>query len=317
MHRESRHTLLCAPLLATCLLTACSDPPEASRAEPVPPLSAYVQAFYGSGLSEEEQREKLDEESRRAEERIAGCMREQGFEYTPDITTTSASSTGVWDFSSRQFVSQYGYAVVRKPGQEDAGQRSEDPDAEYLESLSESERDAYQAALYGSPLSGEELAAAAEGDVDHGPAASGCSGEAYGEVTGENPMTSGTHAELSEAISDFYAEQPSWPELAEANSAWSDCMADAGHPGFTAQQDAQTSILAEEGALSAAPDVDQEALDDLGEEEVELALADLGCREETRYEEKFDRVAFEKEQQFVDDHRTELQAMKADAEQGR
>ena len=49
--------------------------------------------------------------------------------------------------------------------------------------------------------------------------------------------------------------------------------------------------------------------------EVELALADLDCREETDYTDRSTDIARDAEQQFVDDHRSELEAMKAAAEQ--
>ncbi len=53
----------------------------------------------------------------------------------------------------------------------------------------------------------------------------------------------------------------------------------------------------------------------LGEEEVELALADLGCREETDYRQKAQDIQFELEEQFIADHESELEALRAAAEQ--
>lgn len=52
------------------------------------------------------------------------------------------------------------------------------------------------------------------------------------------------------------------------------------------------------------------------DEEIELALADLDCREKTDYTAVHKKVQDALEQRFIDDHRAELDALKADAEQG-
>ncbi len=99
----------------------------------------------------------------------------------------------------------------------------------------------------------------------------------------------------------------------------------AGHPGFTAQFDAQNSIYEAQSALYEATPVDDEgtgsgepdqaAMDDLGEQEITLALADLDCREETDYRQRAEDIQFAVEEQFVADHRSELEALRAAAEQ--
>lgn len=160
-----------------------------------------------------------------------------------------------------------------------------------------------------------------EGDFEWDWTKAGCQGKAQHEVMGDDPLQSDEHKPLMDAINEFYEGQATWPEMTELNAAWSECMAEAGHPGFTAQPDAAQSIYDKQNELweSTGPEgeIDEAAMDALGEEEVELALADLECREKTDYQEKSEQVTIDKEQQFVDDHKAELEAMKADAEQGR
>ena len=160
-----------------------------------------------------------------------------------------------------------------------------------------------------------------EGEQEWDWATAGCTGKAKHEMTRDDPLQSDEHKGLLEAVNAFYEEQTTWPELAELNSAWSTCMADQGHPGFAAQTDAAQSLYDEYAELQesagAAGEVDEAALDALGKKEVELALADFDCREKIDYQPKHEKITFEKEQQFVDDHKAELDAMKADAEQGR
>ncbi|GAB7191453.1 hypothetical protein NUM3379_21600 [Kineococcus sp. NUM-3379] len=327
MRRGTRHILLSAPLLAACVLTACSGTPDtAASAEPTrtPALETYFQAVYGGGLSEEEREKRADEQIERSNELIAQCMKEQGFEYTSDAPVgESAASEEEWDPESREFVAQYGYGAVNQPGGDGAGAAAEDadPNAAYVASLSESERAAYEEALAGRQPTEDEMAALESGEQTWDWTQGGCSGKAYHEITGDDPLQSDEHKGLNDAITKFFEEQSTWPELAELNSAWSTCMTEAGHPGFTTQTDAQASIYDKQSTLreSAGPDgePDPAALDALAEEEVELALVDLDCREKTDFRSKFDDVNFEKQQQFVDDHKAELEAVKADAEQGR
>jgi hypothetical protein len=69
------------------------------------------------------------------------------------------------------------------------------------------------------------------------------------------------------------------------------------------------------GEPSASGEPDQAAMDALAEREVELALADLDCREETDYRDRHAAITREVEQQFIDDHKAELDAMIASVEQ--
>ena len=325
MRRRTARALLSVPLLAACALTACSDSPDTTGpAARTSPLTAYFEAVYGGEGSQEEREKEYAEQNKRSEELIATCMKEEGFEYTPNTSSVEFASSGVeWEPDSREFVSQYGYGAVKQPGQEDAeasAEQFEDPNGEYVASLSESEQVAYQEALSGPQPTEEEMAAMESGEYEWKWENAGCSGKAQHEVMGEDPMQSDEHKPLMDAVSKFYEEQPTWPEMAELNAAWATCMAEAGHPGLTTQSEAAQTIYDKQNKLyesaGEAP-VDQAALDALGKEEVELALADLDCREKTDYQKKSEEVVFDKEQQFVDDHEAELEAMKADAEQGR
>ncbi|WP_459643842.1 hypothetical protein [Kineococcus sp. NUM-3379] len=316
------------PLLAACVLTACSGSPgTAGTAEPARelPLEQYFDSVYGGGLGEEEREKQLAERVERSEGIVAQCMKEQGFEYTPNTTATEGGdSSEAWDLDSRKWVSQYGYGVVEQPGQAEAETGSaaeEDPNAAYVASLPESEQAAYREALAGPEPTEEEQAALESGEGEWNWEDAGCSGKAAHESMGEFPLESDEYEGLNDAITKFFEDQATWPELAELDASWSTCMAEAGHPGFTAQQDAQMSVWNEQGELQGADGPDGEpdpaALEALGKKEVELALADLDCRQRTDYKSKFEDVSFEKQQQFVDDHRTELEALKADAERGR
>ncbi|KNC18943.1 hypothetical protein AC792_09620 [Arthrobacter sp. RIT-PI-e] len=319
--------VLCASLGGSLLLAGCASSEETTTAEESP-LTQYFSAAYGGDLSPEEQEEQFREDNREREELVAQCMTEEGFEYIPNVQNASFMSGGEWEPDSREWVAQYGYGMINYPGRDEPVPEEEqyvDANQDYIESLSESEQTAFFEALHG-PMPDEEAMMSDE-PMEYDWTTAGCFGWAENERGGgEDPFSTEEHKPLMDAMDEFYQNTMDSPELAEIDAAWSSCMSDAGHPGFSAQYDAQTSINEASNALyessaGAAPEEmvmpDEAAMADLGEKEIELALADLDCREETDYRERQQEVQFEQEQQFVDDHQDQLEALKADIEQGR
>ena len=324
--------------------TAEADP----SAEQESPLSEYLSAVWGGDLSPEEQTRKFDEQQQRQEELVAQCMQEEGFEYAPNTASAdfSAGEEDVWEPDDREWVTQYGYGAVRSPGSEGPMEGSEeeyvDPNADYLASLSESEQTAFNEALYGPMPTEEEMAeqeaAAEDGSVEmeYDWTTAGCHGQAQHEVSGEDLTQSDEFRPLFDAMNALYEDAGSRPEMVALEAEWVACMDAAGHPGFTEQVEAQDSIFTQlnelwesgmpvgDGAEAGAEEgteapftggPDEAALDALAEEEVTLALADLGCREETDYRDRQGDSMRTVEEQFIADHQAELDALVAASEQ--
>lgn len=188
----------------------------------------------------------------------------------------------------------------------------EDPNQEYVSSLSESEANAYYETLHGVPPTEEEIGE--DGSYEYDWEQAGCYGWAQHEVSGEDPYSSEEHKPVMEALNEFYATVQSAPELAELNDAWSSCMTEAGYSGFATQPEAQQSIydeLNEYYENMTGPYVeDDPALLEIGERELELALVDLDCRESTDYRQESLRVQFAMEEEFIQEHQAELDALK-------
>jgi hypothetical protein len=319
-------TGLTATLCSATLLSGCSAPaesPAASEAES--PLSTFFASAYGGDLSPKDQEKKFAEEERQREELVAECMTDEGFEYTPNLQNASVSMSaadGEWDPESREWVSQYGYGMINYPGKDDMPSDGEgeyvDANADYVASLSESEQLAFSEALHGAAPDPEDMPA--EGEPMEGDwTTAGCYGWAQNEQGGEDPTSSEEHKPLMDAMNTFYETVMTSPELADVDADWSACMADAGQPGFAAQMDAQNSINEQMNALyekAGEAGLDETAMMEIGEKEIDLALVDLDCREEVDYKAKQQDVQHKLEQQFVDDHKAELEALKADLEQG-
>jgi hypothetical protein len=311
-------------LTASLAVSACSAPsPKAAPVEESP-LSRFFEDAHGGALSPEEQEKKFAEDERQREELIAQCMTKEGFEYTPNIQNASsdtAAEGGEWDPDSREWVAQYGYGIINYPGRDeaDSGEQVVDANADYIASLSESEQAAFDEALYG-PVPDEGQAPVEDEAAEWDWTAAGCLGwaEHEREQSGELPAMPEAHEPLMIAVNEFYETMTSSPEVAEIDAEWALCMTDEGQPGFSAQSDAQTSINDESIALyekAGETGPDEAALAALGDKEIELALVDLDCRDETDYRSKVQEVQNKQEQQFIDDHRTELEAFKADLEQ--
>lgn len=294
------------------------------------PLNQYMSAAWGGDdRSPEEMQSEFDDQNRQIEELVADCMAEEGFDYLPVLDTgsvvySSDDDENAWDPDSRDWVAQYGYGFVNYPGRDEQpveGDEWEDPNQEYVESLSESEQAAYQEALNGPALSEEEYAEQeASGDFEYDWTTAGCYGAASNEVYGGDPSSSDEHQPLMDAMNALYEEAQSHPDVAELDAAWSSCMADAGHSGLATQQDAQNSIMDEQNAAyeSQEPSEDGEwvepDLTELGEREIEVALADFDCRDEVDYTAQQLTVQFELEERFIEEHKAELDAYLASVE---
>jgi hypothetical protein len=321
--RSTAPLLTVASLATALLLTGCTSAEEPG-AGPDPadsPLSEYMNAVYGGDLSPEEQEKKARADEKEREELVSACMTEEGFEYVPVESTMSFSSGGdEWLPDDREWVSEYGYGMVKSPGMDDPAPESDyvDPNQDYVMSLSESEQQAYYEALSGPPIPEEEMSE--DGSYEYDWETAGCYGSAQHEIDGDSPAESEEHKPLFDALNTLYTEMQNAPEFAELNASWASCMTDAGYSGFSTQQDAQMSIQDKSNALwegEMGPEgPDESVTDALGEEEIETALADLDCREQTDYRKTSADVQADLEQQFIDDHKTELEALKADAEQG-
>lgn len=337
MHNSLRSAALLGALCFSVVLGACGSPGETEEppAAKDSPLTEFMSSAYESGMSAEEQEKKFAEQDREREDLVAQCMSEEGFEYTPNVQNVSFSmgTETDWNPDSRDWVAQYGYGMVNYPGRDDQPEVTEDEyvdaNADYVASLSESEQTAFYEALNGPMPDDADMPA--EGEmVEWDWSTAGCWGWADHEMNGDYTETAEMHQPLIDSMNTLYEDMLSSPELTGADAEWSACMADAGHPGFSAQLDAQESISEKMNAAyeatsatigATAEAVDPGAMvepdmDALGEEEIELALADLDCREKTDYRDTMESVQFELEQQFIDDHKAELEAFRADIEQG-
>lgn len=343
MIRSARLTLTAAAIATLGLtLTACAGDGDDTLDYEDSPLSKYL--GYEEDYDEEAWVAEAEENDKKIQELTAACMTEAGFEYTPWTGGVSyGTSDGYeWEPDDRAWVEQYGYGIINYPGKDEEDEvvpeeeSDTDPNQAYVESLSESEQAAYYETLYG-PEPGEEAYDDEDFDWDawYDENGMGCSGDASEEVWGTDASSSEEFEPLMEAMNELYSTTTESAEMSELNAAWSSCMADAGYAGFTNQEDAQNSLYEELNAFWEEQSAEQadwteedwnnydqdadeayQAVEaSVAEKEIDMALADLDCREETDYREKSLQIQFDLEEQFIQDHKAELDAYKAALEQ--
>lgn len=257
----------------------------------------------------------------RAEELTSECLADFGFEYFPGESTVWDDGPELdLDWGGREFVEQYGYGATTGaygPLDETWDQPEEtNANNEYLETLSESEYQAYMAAMYQTAIEGTE----------GGTYGLGCYGWGYSQVFTapggpDDPRFTGLQAEIQR----MHDSVPEDSRIVELDAAWAACMREAGYPDFSGPQDAVNSIYDEMNARSiqafagVTEDSDQATREGAQERalelwaalrplELELSLVDFECRESLDYERVHQDTLREIEDAFYDAHRDELEA---------
>ncbi|MCS5721855.1 hypothetical protein N1028_15910 [Herbiconiux sp. CPCC 203407] len=325
------------PLVVVALLAGCAGEPGAapSSSSPPSPLEPYYSALYGSGSEEEQAAQNAA-----IQDAVAACMKEEGFSYTPDPSLGSASfSTEDMEipWGSEEFATTYGYGVSTGAFDEMSGSGEyEDPNQDYIDSLSPGEQAAYGTALWGAPPEALDSAGSTgstdepsvDVSADYDWKQAGCMGAAQHEF-GDTGSMDPEFASLVEEMGAIWMEAREIPAVIAAEKAWSDCLASAGFPGYEKKDDPvndfnerfnelqEAGSPEDSGSGSGSGSADDDgapdpvALDELKNEEIATATADFACGESTGYTDTIETEQLAREQAFVDEHREALDALLA------
>jgi hypothetical protein len=342
MKRALAGTMCGVMLIATA---ACGGNPDGTATgSGGSPLAEYLGA--GGGLSSDGRAVSVQgddpEKQQQVQELIAACMKEAGFEYLPYVPTAPESQPVVE--GDLDWASTYGYGISTIDTA--APDPSDDPNTAITAAMSESERAAYQLALFGSSFrstSSSDGVAVAAPPVDIAPpsggadgstapatgaadGSAGCVPQASAQVYGEPDIVDMQEfSTLFDALGKLQTAIMQDPRIVPLVAAWSDCMADAGHPGLAAVDDARNSIMSRwadlngwqftpgdagggsvsVSAADAVTEPDPAKVAELRTDEIALAVADLGCRKD--HQAVYDQVRTELEQKFVIDYLSELE----------
>jgi hypothetical protein len=199
--------------------------------------------FFGYGEEDPEAAEaNYREQEARVQESIRSCMAAVGFEYQPQNPPEGSFGFVDEEWDEEKWVREQGFGITTWYGNEDAftettvvGEEWVDPNQEMLDAMSDTERDAWYAALYGTeeeqmedsytevdPETGEEYTVS-------GGFGAGCQGEAYEAEYGEQTENQDLWEELSPAMEAMYEQVQADPRIVELDQEWSACMAAAGY----------------------------------------------------------------------------------------
>jgi hypothetical protein len=281
---------------------------------------------------------------------VAACMTEQGFEYIPFVYPSGGMGMGMGmdeEFGQRAWAEKYGYGMSTFDDQGPADPvEVDDPNTALVAGMSDGEREAYFKALHGGQFAGDMAAeqSSAEGSSADGSSTEGssteqpgetavpipeqdlgCWGAAQAEVYGQGFVGGGDEfQDMWDSMSQLWESTQSDERLVQVNADWAACMGEAGHPGFTLQQDAMQDVSTRWSELNGWPEPGEEmetateltaeptrppaeAVSKFQAEEIALAVADFDCQEKVGYQKLFETVRIEAESQFVQDHRAELE----------
>ena len=315
-----RRTLFPALSIAVVLslaMAGCSSSDTAGDLDPSEsPLMEYTEVIYGNQDQEDYEKQQVE-----VEKLVAACMAEEGFEYIPvdQSQGQSFSSDDMEDTNTEEWVASHGYGMSQTP--EEIAESNEnavewvDPNQSYIESLSEGEMTAFYEVLYGVQPTDEELND--DGSYDYKWENAGCQGAAQHEVQGENVYEQEEHKALFDSINELYTDLQADPEVKKLDSEWATCMADAGYTDYKAKQDAVQDVIDKNNALwetGSEEGPTEEAQAAQRDYEIEIALADFKCADAMDYTNKVTAIQFELEEQFITDHKAELDAIVAEAE---
>ncbi|WP_291050508.1 hypothetical protein [Herbiconiux sp.] len=317
-----------AALIVVGLMSGCSafgaDPSASGSAKPASPLDPYYAALYP----------KPDDAAQKAsdaavQDAVAVCMKEQGFDYKPDLnSTTTLVMDPEMEWGSEEFAKTNGYGITTDISGLTGAPSGEyvDPNQQYIDSLSPTEQTAYNDALWGAPLvdpdaSGDDASAEVGDASNYDWHDAGCMGAAQHEHgLFSDPADDPEYASLTEEMGALYEKAHSSPAVQAEEEEWSSCLASAGYPGFEHKDDPLSHFSDRMGELQKTgdglqagqpSDLDPAALAALQEEEIATAVADFDCARDTGYAETLQREQTRIEQEFVDENKDRLDALVA------
>ncbi|TKV58740.1 hypothetical protein FDO65_14590 [Nakamurella flava] len=265
------------------------------------------------------------------ERRVATCMAERGFTYVPILgrsPQSPPSGTIEPEPDTRAWAQRWGYGIATAPPTGGTGDEvgGSDPDAAVVQELDVATRRDYERALYGralddgapdpdvempsadGDLAADRAAAAAALDVSCRTLAiravyGGTSPRAFRWPDGMDPWAD--RARLHDAaLGD--------PRVVRALADWSRRMTESGHPGFADLDGPAASVVERRDRIMAGAGDETASVADelarLARDEVALAVADWDARAASQVVATMVGVRWEREREYVAEHRTALTA---------
>lgn len=291
------------------------------------PLDEFTSRIWGTAIGETQQdaQARSDLEHRLRVEYIADCMARQGFIFSPNTnnqqvaTISEGPRRGVKEFAIQ---SGFGISTSESGGGilEIAGPAlTIDPVRAGAVGMSASETEAWTLALIGDLQSGSDFS-------DHG-----CFGKAV--IAIHIATVPPEYQAIETEVNRFPESLAVSPLMIELNTDWATCMTETGFPGLRnpeqlvaslwvewdlIQDWANRSVTIENWDWAAEPSGPPEPdISIFQAREFELAIAEVNCREQVDFDNRYTLISQQLQQEFVDQNRAELEAWASHMEQNR
>ena len=259
--RNRRHQGRAAAAVALTLLgSACgaagASPTKTTATVDATELSSPLADFLGVDFTGEDQQDLYINMERERNDWVQKCMAEQGFEYRaidPSAWTNYGPSLEGPQWGSREWAETYGFGISTQMfdqvtvGSQLVGndwssyESPEDPNEEYMRTLTDEETNAYYEALAGNSsydwdpsLSDEENQVAADKYFEE-LIPTGCDNLSYEEFKSADPWSE-LYTTFGDELNGMYERVQSDPEITQALADLSRCVTDKGFDYVDEQQ---------------------------------------------------------------------------------
>jgi len=218
----------------------------------------------------------------KAQEKIAECMRAQGWEYTPYVGSSVAGGLAFSELDEEEYRKAYGFGIAtrsllfKEMLEAEQDDEATDPNAEIVKTMSDDELAEYNTALYGEmvePPTQEELEAMTEEELaEFNARRTGGDGGCTAQVWDQVFSTEAFFEEFGDALEDAFDRASADPRIVKADADWSACMAERGHE-FASQEEMYTYLYGDDplgGGTSDYQERVKEASGSLGDDVIML-----------------------------------------------
>ncbi len=365
-----KNRVVSAAVAACLMLAACGGTSEEAETEDASAPASPLAEFMGDTVmfDSEDGEEQFAEQQRQINESVVACMAAEGWEYTPenveDTVFFDGGDADGLEWGSREWTEKYGFGITTQMFPQETvgpelvgyadegfggpGEEYEDPNGEYIQSLSESDSEAYYEDLYGSDpgpniteeMTDEEMDAAFQ-EWEENRVIDGCYPQAEEEFYGPDDF----YTEFGDEMDDMWDQMMNDPRIVAAETSTAECVSDKGltyssmedvyedfyervepmqeqvwnsdMPDLTEEEFEAMSDAELDAIFNQPPELTPEIKAELAElqaEEIELAIAVDDCGGGQRdQEDLFNEVRIEYEQNFVDSNRDRLEQYQAES----
>ena len=225
--------------------TTTSEAPTTTTVAPEPEAATLADYLPMMGPEDpEEAQEYWRGQELAAQELTRECMAEEGFEYVPYVPTFEDAYFD-WEMDEEERIAQQGFGMafhlLEQPNFEEEWDPNDDPNYAITEAMSDSQREAYEYALYGEQpdmdvdwesAQTEEERRALEEEMERlwrEREWVGCMELGWSEASGGEEAWMSFEEEFGDTWQDLWERVQADPRIMAMEDDWSTCMADAGY----------------------------------------------------------------------------------------